>query len=146
MHTKRLSFISLHKKWSFPLSISSVNVTKSAVFYGFGHIYWRNPYWKNSFFVQCLRVYISWKYHFKSSTCHDALWYLFTVTRYMLWGHMRESIPGNIPINVQMKCYKRMFYKASGYKAKVKREEGEIPLRYSHTNYIITNIWLLQHK
>ena len=53
---------------------------------------------------------------------------------------MRESIPGNIPINVQVKCYKRMFYKASGYKAKVKREEGKILLRYSHTNYIITNI------
>ena len=33
---------SLHKKWSFPLKISSVNVTKSAVSWGFGHIYWRN--------------------------------------------------------------------------------------------------------
>ena len=33
----------LHKKWSFPLKISSVNVTKYAVTCGFGHIYWRNP-------------------------------------------------------------------------------------------------------
>ena len=33
----------LHKKWSFPLRISSVNVTKSAVSCGFGHLYWRNP-------------------------------------------------------------------------------------------------------
>ena len=33
----------LHKKWSFPLRISSVNVTKFAGNYGFGHIYWRNP-------------------------------------------------------------------------------------------------------
>ena len=31
----------LHKKWSFPLNC------------GFGHIYWRNPSWKTSFFVQC---------------------------------------------------------------------------------------------
>ena len=31
--------ISLYKKWSFPLSISSVNVTKSAGNCGFGHIY-----------------------------------------------------------------------------------------------------------
>ena len=30
--------------------ISSVNVTKSAVSGGFGHIYWRNPLWKTSFF------------------------------------------------------------------------------------------------
>ena len=34
---------SLHKKWSFPLRISSVNVTKSAVSCGFGHIYCKNP-------------------------------------------------------------------------------------------------------
>ena len=41
--------ISLHKKWSFSLRISSVNATKSVN----GLIYWRNPYWKTSFFVQC---------------------------------------------------------------------------------------------
>ena len=33
----------LRKKWSFPLRISSVNVTKSADSCGFVHIYWRNP-------------------------------------------------------------------------------------------------------
>ena len=33
----------LHKYWSFPLRISSVKVTELAVFYGFGHIYWKNP-------------------------------------------------------------------------------------------------------
>ena len=43
----------LHKKWSFVLRISSVNVTKSAVTCGFDHIYWRNPLYKTSFFVQC---------------------------------------------------------------------------------------------
>ena len=35
--------LTLHKKWSFPLTISSVNVTTSAGNCGFGHIYWRNP-------------------------------------------------------------------------------------------------------
>ena len=34
--------ITLHKKWSFLLQISSVNMTKFAVSCGFGHIYWRN--------------------------------------------------------------------------------------------------------
>ena len=33
------------QKWSFALIISSVNVTKSAVFCGFGHIYERNYWW-----------------------------------------------------------------------------------------------------
>ena len=33
----------LHKKWSFPIRIPSVNVNKSAVFCWFRHIYWRNP-------------------------------------------------------------------------------------------------------
>ena len=46
---------SLHKKWSFPLRISSVNVTKSEVSSGFGHIYWRNSYSKTSLFVQCIK-------------------------------------------------------------------------------------------
>ena len=34
---------SLHKNWSFPLRISSVNVTKSTGICRFGHVYWRNP-------------------------------------------------------------------------------------------------------
>ena len=45
--------MTLHKRWSFPLRISSVNVTKFAGTHGFRHIYWRNPPWKTSFFEQC---------------------------------------------------------------------------------------------
>ena len=45
---------SVYKKWSFALRISSVNVTKSAVSCGFGQIYWKNPWWKTSLFVQWL--------------------------------------------------------------------------------------------
>ena len=37
-----LIIYTLHKKQSFPLRISAVNVTKSQI-YGFGHIYCRNP-------------------------------------------------------------------------------------------------------
>ena len=33
----------VHQKWGFPLRISSVNVAKSAVSCGFGHIHWRSP-------------------------------------------------------------------------------------------------------
>ena len=36
----------LHKRWGFPLRISSLNVAKSAGDCGFGYIYWRNPQWK----------------------------------------------------------------------------------------------------
>ena len=39
----------LHKKWSFPLRISSLNVTKFALSCGFGDIYWRHPYRKLHF-------------------------------------------------------------------------------------------------
>ena len=44
------------QKWSFPLRISSVNVTKLAVSSGFGHIYWRNLLWKSSFLAQCIET------------------------------------------------------------------------------------------
>ena len=47
---------SLLKKWSFPLRIFSLNVTKSTVSRGFGHIYWRNPKWKTSFSEQCFSL------------------------------------------------------------------------------------------
>ena len=47
-------FVALHKKWSFLLTISSVNMTKPAG--GFGHIYWKSPQWKTPFFVQCCLV------------------------------------------------------------------------------------------
>ena len=42
------------EKIKFPLRISSVNVTKYAVSCEAGYIYWRNPSWKTSFFVQCV--------------------------------------------------------------------------------------------
>ena len=38
-----LGQMSPHKKWSYPLRTSSVNVTKSTGNFGFGHIYGRNP-------------------------------------------------------------------------------------------------------
>ena len=55
--TRLIFLLLLHKKWSFPLRISSVNVSKSTVSCRFGHIYWRNPQWKTSFFcaVSCFR-------------------------------------------------------------------------------------------
>ena len=45
---------------SFPLRISSVNVTKSAGNCGFGHIYQRNPEWKILYFVQCLTPVVNY--------------------------------------------------------------------------------------
>ena len=52
----RTMLTALHKKWSFPFRMSSVNVTKSAVSCGFGNIYWRNPEWKTLFFLQCRKL------------------------------------------------------------------------------------------
>ena len=39
-YIKREVAITLYKKWSFPLRISSVNVTKSAISFGFLWIWW----------------------------------------------------------------------------------------------------------
>ena len=38
----QFQFLHCTKKWSFPLRISSVNVTESVENCGFGHIYWKN--------------------------------------------------------------------------------------------------------
>ena len=45
------------QKMKFSVKISSVNVIKFAENCGFGNIYWRNPYWKTSFFVPWLKVH-----------------------------------------------------------------------------------------
>ena len=61
---KMTAFLVTAKKWSFSLRISSVNVTKSAVFCGIIHIYWRSPQWKFSFFVQCIYLLLFFTWHF----------------------------------------------------------------------------------
>ena len=67
--------MALHKKWSFPLKISSVNVTKSAIFCGFGQIYWGNPNGKLHFLCVDLCVYVECfsKIEKKSSRITDPL-------------------------------------------------------------------------
>ena len=51
------------QKWSFPWRISSISVSKSVGNSRFGHIYWKNPSWKTSFFVQ-------WRLFFKTLLAH----------------------------------------------------------------------------
>ena len=55
----------LHKKWSFPLGISSV----SAVYGGFGHIYQRNPYWEKVHFLHSATIhsFLQSKYSYEFS-------------------------------------------------------------------------------
>ena len=61
-------YFSLHKKWSSPLRISSGNVTKSTVYCGFGHIYWKNQLWKTSFFMQYLQDIVEFLSSFSGFT------------------------------------------------------------------------------
>ena len=52
----------LHKKWSLPLRISSVNVTKSAVFQ-----------WKTSFFVQFYSLLLKYQFLRRSKNVSSSL-------------------------------------------------------------------------
>ena len=84
----RLLVIStLHKKWSFRLQISSVNVTKSAVPCGLDYIYWSNPKWKICLFVQWFRqVLIIDPHEFRLSTC---------TTNFLVFLSIHSEIAGN---------------------------------------------------
>ena len=55
MFDRELKVFYTAQKWSFLLRTWSVNVTKSSGNCGFRHIYWENPLWKTSFFVQCYK-------------------------------------------------------------------------------------------
>ena len=87
---------SLYKKWSFPLRISSVNVTKSAVSYGFGYIYWRNPEWKTSLFVQWifLHMHLTKKSTLQTARLYElsAMQRLRTAVQCMLHGTYFEPV------------------------------------------------------
>ena len=73
--------IPLHKKWSFQLKISSVNVTQSALFCVFGHLL-KKSLMENFIFcavIVCIGVSTPLKYHplflakplpLKSANCH----------------------------------------------------------------------------
>ena len=73
--------VTLYKK-SFPLRISSLNVTKSTGNCEFGRVYWKKPKWKTSFSVaseklKTLSLYYrntyghqTWKNRNLSSICH----------------------------------------------------------------------------
>ena len=71
----------LHKKWSFPFGISSVNVTKS--------VYWRNPWWKTSFFVQCN---FGIRGSFRASEKKCLLLILVKRTENVVWVYIRTMI------------------------------------------------------
>ena len=60
---------SQYKKWSFSLGISSVYMNKSEGNCGFGHIYWRNPWWRTSFFVQWIKIICNASFVFKMKSC-----------------------------------------------------------------------------
>ena len=49
-------------------------MTKSAGNCGFGHIYWRNPSWKTSFFVQYGTFYFRWKFFFNRTRSLKVIW------------------------------------------------------------------------
>ena len=72
----------LHKKWSFPLRNSPVNVTKSIGNCGFGHSYWRNTYWRTSFIAQCLKSSITltnifWPMYLLAHLCKLAIFFIY---------------------------------------------------------------------
>ena len=77
--TRNRKFLSvsraLHKKWSFPLRTSLVNVTKLAVSCGSGHIYWINPQRKTSFSV---RWWLCFEEHLRTAASD------YTTTRMMI--------------------------------------------------------------
>ena len=60
--TKLMVFFSLHKKWSFPLRISLVNVTKSSGNSGFGHINLKKSLMENLIFCAVFLIMNNKKY------------------------------------------------------------------------------------
>ena len=82
--------LSLHKKWNFPSRISLVNVTTSAVSCALGHIYWRNPWWKTSFF-EC-SVLDAFSYTFSTFNTFSLHFQLWTCNCLLVWTDWIEYL------------------------------------------------------
>ena len=72
------------KQWNFPLRISSLNVTKFVYSCKFGHIYWKNLWWKTSFF-----------FNVKDCTCSIACCRLTVITALPYTSFSRKTKLGN---------------------------------------------------
>ena len=88
--------LTMHKKWNFSLSIPSINVTKSAGNCGFGHIYWRNPYWKTFLysgnrFMDTPTTVAMIRTHFVSHQNLYHLLYYFSANIYLLKVNNRNT-------------------------------------------------------
>ena len=90
------------QKWSFPLRISSVNLTKSAVSCGFGLIYWRNPSWKTSFFVQHkLKLLLS------NEITHDITWLLIPLNKLLFYLCLMQYWWNEVEFPWKVNCSKQ---------------------------------------
>ena len=81
----------LHKKWSFQLRISSVNVTKSTISCGFDHIYWKIHLLSSAI---CYLMHCSLFSAFRSFLYSDRIWtreFSFSVVLYRESGHIQIS-------------------------------------------------------
>ena len=95
----------LHRKWSFALRISSVNVIKSAVSCGFGYIYWRNPQLKTS--ISCSD---SWNCKSNKSQRHNSVFGHFSRSVLNLCGVIYEVfwVLNNLEtLNEEMECKRK---------------------------------------
>ena len=140
--------LTLHKKWSFPLSISSVNVTKSVVFCRLRHINWRNPQWKNSFFVQCyiwLSVCLSVCLYIYLSVCLSPCLYdchsvclsfclrdWLSEVALIFFACFFESL---FPLNSSLVCCASRLYKPTGYTSLFSIEVFWV-YNFVHTNFL----------
>ena len=96
-----LTLVSRHKKLSFPLRISSVNVTKSAVSSGFLWIWsdlLKKSLMENSFFMQCItQVYLEYwskKQCFKLTECYNNRKFFIS---FMKIGHGFNPLTTSVP-------------------------------------------------
>ena len=100
----------MQRKWSFPLRISSINVTKSAGNCRFRQIYWRILNEKHHFW--CNVIIIGWQLH--PSPSSKKYWLLvIKLSKLLVGSYMRWSaIIGIKLLNRNLYCYiKHLIYK-----------------------------------
>ena len=93
--------VSFYKKWIFPLRIFPVNVTKSALSWGYGHIYSSNPLWKTSFFCAVC------------TTPKDSRLHLYTLAHTCMFWAAASPTPKDSRLHLYTLVHTCMFWAAA---------------------------------
>ena len=140
----------MHERWSFPLRISSVNVTKSVVFSSWSHLLKKSLMVNFIFFVQWneLVVFVIWTSHFTFLNSHIISEFLLKVNSLTKLSSSEDSPLPSCRFDLSDLLIFTIFIYLFMLLT-IAYQSSIIPKKLANRNYVVHNIWvrtIFKHK